>query len=111
MEPWTRLVERRQWRQRKGPRFEKGRRQHAYVLRKYYKLETGTVVELGETMASTPGIEEEQAASASRLMLFKFTREGKIPLAYQHPPSPSSIGIDTSIVKYSSSVATHQTKN
>ena len=69
------------------------------------------MVELGQTMTSTPGIEEEHAASASRLMLFKFTGEGQIPLAYQHPPSRSSIGIDTSTGKYSSGVATHQTKN
>lgn len=66
------------------------------------------MAELGETMASTAGIEEEQAAPASRLMLFKVTGEGQIRVAYQHPPSQSPIGIDTSTIIYSSGVATHR---
>ena len=42
---------------------------------------------LGETKASTAGIDEEQAAPASTLRLFKVTGEGQIWVAYQHPPS------------------------
>lgn len=63
---------------------------------------------LGETMALTPGIEEEQGASASRLMLFEVTEEGQVRLAYQHPPSRSQIAIDASTIKYNSGVATYE---
>ena len=51
------------------------------------------MVVLGEIMASTASIEEEQAAPASKLMLFKVNGEWKIWVAYQHPPSRSPIGI------------------
>ena len=103
---WTKLVERRERRQRKDPRSEMGRRPHAYAVRKYNMLETRIVAEVGEVMASTPGIEEIQAASVSSLMLFKIIGEGGKWVNHQHPPFQSPITVHTDTTDCSSGVAT-----
>ncbi len=64
------------------------------------------MAELGEIMASTPGIEEIQAVSVSSLMLFKITEEWWKWVTHQHPPFQNPIAVHTNTTDCSSGVAT-----